>query len=393
VNVTDALEEGRGTLRLAPTWVPRSFCVPGKRIKLHPHDYYALGAERGGIDERWLSSTVKADNGPLTGGEEGLSIVVDERGERVATLAEAVDELGATLVGERIWAEHIGWPMYSKFFDNQGPLPFHVHHRDEHAALVGRQPKPEAYFFPPQMNNHGGDLPISYLGLRPGVTKEAFRDRIARFGQGDTRITELSTGYRLEPGQGWDIPAGVLHAPGSFCTYEPQQASDVFAMCECVNNGRAVPEELLWKDVPDDRRGDPDFIVELIDWDTNVSASFAAERFMEPIPVSDTDGFDARWVVYKSDAFSAKELTIPAGRTVTVRDAGAYGLIVVQGHGTLNGRPIETPSIIRYGQPTNDELFVSAGAASDGVTITNPSTSDPIVILQHFGPANPEVPR
>lgn len=39
-------------LNLAPTWVPRSFCRPGKRIKLHPDDYYVFGLERGGVDER-----------------------------------------------------------------------------------------------------------------------------------------------------------------------------------------------------------------------------------------------------------------------------------------------------------------------------------------------------
>jgi hypothetical protein len=77
---------------------------------------------------------------------------------------------------------------------------------------------------------------------------------------------------------------------------------------------------------------------------------------------------------------------------VTVKDAGAYGLIVVQGHGTLNGRTIETPSMIRFGQLTNDELFASEAAATGGVTIHNPSDSDPIVILQHFGPGNPQKP-
>ena len=36
---SNPLEQGEGILRLAPTWVPRSFCIPGKRIKLHPDDY------------------------------------------------------------------------------------------------------------------------------------------------------------------------------------------------------------------------------------------------------------------------------------------------------------------------------------------------------------------
>ena len=49
-NAAKALEQGKGILRLAPTWVPRSFCVPGRRIKLHPDDYYVLGGVRGGID-------------------------------------------------------------------------------------------------------------------------------------------------------------------------------------------------------------------------------------------------------------------------------------------------------------------------------------------------------
>ena len=61
-DVRKALEAAEGILRLAPTWVPRSFLMPGRRIKLRPQDYYALGAERGGIDERWFGSTTVAAN-------------------------------------------------------------------------------------------------------------------------------------------------------------------------------------------------------------------------------------------------------------------------------------------------------------------------------------------
>jgi len=94
-----AMEYGKGILRLAPAWVPRSFCIPGRRLKLHPDDYYALGGERGGIDERWLASTIKADNGPLTGEEEGLSqVLVDssETPERLL-LRDVIEELGAAV--------------------------------------------------------------------------------------------------------------------------------------------------------------------------------------------------------------------------------------------------------------------------------------------------------
>src|SRR5262245_17671413 len=73
--VRQALEAGHGILRLAPTWVPRSFLMPGRRIKLAPQDLYALGAHRGGIDERWFSSTTPAANEGAPP-DEGLSYVV-----------------------------------------------------------------------------------------------------------------------------------------------------------------------------------------------------------------------------------------------------------------------------------------------------------------------------
>src|SRR2546425_10920675 len=71
--VLNAIEAGAGILRLEPCWVPREFLVPGRRLKLHPDDIYAFGGQRGGIDERWFSSTIKASNGPLTRDDEGIT--------------------------------------------------------------------------------------------------------------------------------------------------------------------------------------------------------------------------------------------------------------------------------------------------------------------------------
>ena len=40
--------------------------------------------------------------------------------------------------------------------------------------------------------------------------------------------------YRIELGTGWYTPAGVVHAPGSVLTYEPQWNSDVNSVYENV---------------------------------------------------------------------------------------------------------------------------------------------------------------
>lgn len=165
----EAVDAGEGVLRLAPTWVPRSFLQPGRRLKLHQQDYYALGKDRGGIDERWFASTTPADNEGAPP-DEGLSYVVHD-GKRF-TLRDAVECLGGAIVGEEIWNTYKRWPVYSKFFDNMGPIPLHLHQDTEKAALVGREGKPEAYYFPPQLNAVGNNFPHTFFGLEPGTTRE-----------------------------------------------------------------------------------------------------------------------------------------------------------------------------------------------------------------------------
>jgi hypothetical protein len=397
-NAAKALAQGKGILRLAPTWVPRSFCVPGRRIKLHPDDYYVLGGVRGGIDERWLSSTTPAKNGPLTGENEGLSAVVYSEGgkEEQILLIDVIEELKGEIIGDRLWNEYKSWPMYSKFFDNMGPLPHHIHHNDEHAAKIGQLGKPEAYYFPPQLNNHGGDFPYTFFGIAPGTTKEQIKECLMNFTKGDNKITMYSQAFPLIPGTGWDVPPGMLHAPGSMCTYEPQKASDVFAMYQSLVNEAVIPEELLWNGTPKEDIGNYDQLMEVIDWELNTNPNLLETRFMQPIPVRDeaemaAQGYSEKWVCYRSDAFSAKELTVFPGQTVTITDAAAYGLIMMQGHGKMGVWNIETPAMIRYGQLTNDEFFVTETTAKAGVQITNYSTTDPIVMLKHFGPANPDL--
>ncbi len=397
--IAEIFAAGEGILRLAPTWVPRAFCIPGRRIKLDPRDYYAYGAHRGGIDERWLSSTTKADNGPLTTPDEGLSYVVYESGGQVerALLSHAVAELGSALLGDELWNKYGKWPIYSKFFDNRDPLPHHLHQREEHASLVGMAPKPEAYFFPTQMNNHGGTFPHTFFGLEPGTTKEQVRHCLEIWNQGDNKITNLSKAYRLEPGTGWYVPAGVLHAPGSLCTYEPQWASDVFAMYQSLVADVPIAWEFLVKNAPPDKHNDLDFLVEVIDWDANIlpdlkQAYFRPPLLVKPLAEMEADGYVEKWITYGNEYFAAKELTVLPGRTATIRDNGPHGFIVVQGHGSINNHPVETPALIRFGQLTNDEYFVSVGAAQAGVTISNPSRSDPLVLLKHFGP-HADAPR
>lgn len=393
----EALDSGQGVVRLAPTWVPRSFCVPGRRLRLHPHDLYALGAARGGIDERWFASTVKADNGPLTADDEGLSYIVGATGR--VTLRDAIGLDGAALLGSEAMTRYGGWVMYSKFFDNMYPLPHHLHQDDEKAAAVGKLGKPEAYFYPAQYNFANDTFPYTFFGFEPGTTKDQVIDCLKRWHEGDNHILALSKAYRLQVGTGWDVAPGLLHAPGTMCTYEPQRASDVFSMWQSlIADYQLVDWSLVVKDVPPEYHHDYDYLLSLLDWEANVDPEFGKHHFTAPRLAGDeaamrAEGYVDKWIVYGSDFYSAKELTVLPGRTVVIRDPAAYGLICVQGYGRFGPHPISAPTMIRFGEMTEDEFFVTHAAATAGVTITNLSSTEPLVILKHFNPGHPDMPR
>jgi len=392
--VRDALSAGEGVLRLEPCWVPRSFMIPGRRLRLHPDDLYAFGGHRGGINERWFSSTTKAANGPLTTEFEGLSFIRLEDGGRVL-LKDAIDIAGDAMLGSEVMRREGGWNILCKFFDNMGPIPHHMHQSDEYAKKVGFKGKPEAYYFPPQYNQIENNFPYTFMGLEPGTTKEDVRRCLENWNKGDNGILNHSRAYRLEVGAGWQINPGILHAPGSLVTYEPQVASDVFAMFQSLVEGRIVDWSLMTKDVLPEYHHDLDYLIGMLDWDANVNPEFGKSNKVFPKPVKpiaemEAAGYRELWISYGTPYYSAKELTVLPGRTVTMHDAEAYGVLVSQGHGTFGKHTLSAPTMIRFGEMTQDELFVTADAAKQGVQIKNSSDSDPLVILKHFGPGNPD---
>ncbi len=206
--IKEAIDAGGGILRLEPNWVPRSFMIPGRRLKLHPDDLYAFGGHRGGINERWFSSTTKASNGPDTGPDEGLSYVRPKTGGKFL-LKEAVEAAGDLLLGAEVMEREGGWNLLCKFFDNMGPIPHHMHQSDAFASMVGQKGKPEAYYFPPQYNQIQNNFPHTYMGLEPGTTKEDIRRCLEKWNQGDNGILFHARAYRLRAwsrvaNQSWD---------------------------------------------------------------------------------------------------------------------------------------------------------------------------------------------
>jgi hypothetical protein len=384
--VERALSDGDGILRLEPTWVGRDFLPAGRRLGLS-EDAYDLG-DRGELCERWLGSTTRADNrlGPP---DEGLSYLSLGGSERI-TLKEAVDTAPAAIMGTEYLATHSDLGRLAKIFDYRGRLPYHLHQRQEHAALVGRRSKDEAYYIPPgpEMGAH----PETFLGVHPSIVENKDYDVLLPYLEdwNSDLILRHSVAYLQVVDEGFHVPSGVLHAPGSALTIELQEDSDVFAMLQAVTGGTQISKDLLWKDVrPEDReRKGERFILELIDWEENGDPYFYDNHHLSPqrIDGSQTEGGEEYWIYYNTTKFSGKKLVVHPGCSYVTQDRGVHNLLVWSGCGTYGGAEVQG------GDPYRDELVVTHDRAARGVDVRNTGRED-LLVIKFFGPdVNTDVP-
>ncbi len=177
-------------------------------------------------------------------------------------------------------------------------------------------------------------------------------------------------------------------------TYEPQWNSDVNSIYENITDGEVYPYEFLVENCPEDRKRDVDYVMSLMDWEKNVDPLYKRRFFRPPLPCPGSPaGCSEKWIVYGNNYFGARELTVEPGQTAVVKDPVAYGCILVQGHGKFGVHDAETATMLRFGQLSADEYFVSEAAARAGVVVKNNSRWEPMVILKHFGPNHPDMPE
>jgi hypothetical protein len=278
----------------------------------------------------------------------------------------------------------------AKIFDYSTRLPLHLHQRSEHAALVGRRPKEEAYYFPPGVEM--GPHPECFLGVHPSVAQGGNRALLLPHLQdwNSDLILQHSVAFLQVSEQGFHVPAGVLHAPGSALTIELQEDSDVFAMLQALNAGKIISKELLWKDVrTSDRETKGErFILELIDWETNADPYFYDNHHLSPqlIEESRQEGGEEYWIYYNTPKFSGKKLVVRPGCSYLTTDAGIHNVLVWSGSGSYGGLPV------RGGDPALDEVLVTHERAVGGVEVRNTGQED-MLMIKFFGPdVHPDVP-
>jgi hypothetical protein len=383
--VEDALAACNGILRLEPAWVARDFLPPGRRLGLKEHEYEV--GERGWISERWIGSTTKADNriGPA---DEGLSYLALD-GERL-TLKEAIEAAADLIMGAEYARTHAGLGRLAKIYDFAERIPYHIHQRQQDAALVGHNSKEEAYYFPEDVD--AGLHPETFFGVHPSIVEKKQYDLLLPYlvEWKNDLILRYARAYLLVPGEGFHLPAGGLHAPGTALTIELQEDSDVFAFLQALVAGRIISKELLFKDVrPEDRsRLGERAVLGQIDWEVSGDPYFYENRHTMPQLIEETrqPAGEEYWIYYNTRKFSGKKLVVKPGQNYKSLDKGVYNILVWRGRGRYDGLEIEA------GDFQKDELLVSHAKATLPLWVENAGRED-LVIIKFFGPdINLDVP-
>lgn len=382
--VEKALAKANGILALEPAWVARDFLPPGRRLGLKESEYEV--GERGWISERWIASTTKADNrvGPP---DEGLSYIA---GDVRMTLRDAVAAAPDLVMGAEYARTHKGLGRLAKIFDFAARIPYHLHQRQADMDRLGKTSKEEAYYFPEGVDM--GAHPETFFGVHPSIVERKQFDLLLPYlvEWKDDLILRHARAYLQVPGEGWHLPSGGLHAPGTALTIELQEDSDVFAMLQALNAGKIISKELLFKDVhPDDRKRLAErAVLNQVDWVLSGDPYFWENRrtYAQPVAGSRQPGGEEHWIYYNTTRFSGKKLVVKPGGRYTSVDRGVYNILAWKGSGTVDGHPVKA------GDHARDELLVSHAKATSPVTVENTGRED-LVLIKFFGPdVNPDVP-
>ena len=332
-----------GLLFFAPTYVRRLY-MDGGRLGLsnRPGGTY-LPRLRLWRPERWIASTVRSSH-PSTPRDEGLSrLAAPHRGRRIRspgiTFRQALELRGERILGAKYFTAYGGdFPVLIKILDPGEPIVFHFHAKD---ADVLRYPKrfpgqrfgkDEAYYFLPAPT---GPVPYAHIGLYPSVTREILAPAIAR-GTG----LDLSPVLHQRVGEGFYVPAGIPHRPGTALTLEIQQPSDVYTLLEYRWGERPLSAVQMH----------PSFTtleeaLALIDYDAATDPRLVERNHLIPEPIAGAraSGSEESWIFPpRLRKFSGKRLVVRTRHES--QESGPYVLLVWRGRGRLLGHRVRPGS-------------------------------------------------
>ena len=394
----ECLNANGGVLQLIHRYAGRTFCTPGRRLRLHEESYYPDYMNGTGLDELWMGCTVPIVTGVIDSRtqkapfREGESHVLTPNGQVIslqdliasnpnAVMGEKVTEFSKALFGEATW------PIVSKKFDNLNPIPDHLHWTKWEVYDINSFDNPGV---------SASHYHTTAMGLYSFVTKDQFLDCMKRFGQGEYNgIRHLAPHVMMQLDNGFVMPNGVLHSPTDLCTHELHVTMDEHFLAEDLTlDGRIGAADAFYacreEDYPKDRHEDWDYLVEKFDFAANQDPDFVQKNARPAIVAEEfTDnGVNAKWIVYGDflgdQKCSILRLTVESGAKTNFCPECPTLFHTNGGTGRVGKLEINYHQDMILGKIYPEIGFITQAAlAAGGVEIEN-TGSDPLVLTFDF---------
>lgn len=324
--------------------------------------------------EEWMMSIIStnrnADRQHIQ--DEGLSKL--DIPDRDISLRQLVEEKPVDFLGEK-HVERFGRQtgVLVKLIDTAERLIIQTHpDREQAQALFSSMyGKTECWHFVGG-REIGGEPPYVYMGFKPGVTREKWKDL---FDEQDVQgMLDCLHKYYVQPGDTFLIEAGIPHAIGSGCLLvEIQEPSDITIRLEKTSpSGLQIDDFLIHQGLGFEKMFD------IFNYDT-----FTREETLEiwqvaPEIVKESEGSkEIELIGYKQTPYF-RMTQIEVNTNAEVQGEGVFsGLYILSGNATvITG---EDHLSVKKG----DQLFIPAKVSS--FTIVN-SGNEQVKALRLFGP-------
>ena len=394
----DCLNQSGGVLQLLHRYAGRTFCTPGRRIRLDASSYYPDYMGGTGLDELWMCCTVPIVTGVIdtrTGKapfREGEAQVLTAGGQIIA-LQELIAAKPTAVIGDKVAAfskamfGYPTWPIVSKKFDNLNPIPNHLHWSKWEVYDINSFDNP-------------GVSPSHYhttaMGLYSFVTKEKFLACMKSFGKGEYNgIRHLAPHVMMHLDNGFVMPNGVLHSPTNLCTHELHVTMDEHFLAEDLTlDGRIGAKDAFYacreEDYPKSRHEDWEYLVEKFDFAANQDPDFVLKNSRPAIPAEEfkASGVDAKWIVYGDflgdQKCSILRLTLQPGAKTNFRPECPALFHTNGGSGRVGKLNVRYHQNMILGEIYPEIGFITQAAlANGGVEIANTGT-EPLVLTFDF---------
>ena len=394
----ECLNANGGVLQLIHRYAGRTFCTPGRRLRLHEESYYPDYMNGTGLDELWMGCTVPIVTGVIDSRtqkapfREGESHVLTPDGQVIslqdliasnpnAVMGEKVTEFSKKLFGEATW------PIVSKKFDNLNPIPDHLHWTKWEVYDINSFDNPGV---------SASHYHTTAMGLYSFVTRDQFLDCMKRFGQGEYNgIRHLAPHVMMQLDNGFVMPNGVLHSPTDLCTHELHVTMDEHFLAEDLTlDGRIGAADAFYacreEDYPRDRHEDWEYLVEKFDFAANQDPEFVQKNARPAIVAEEfTDnGVNAKWIVYGDflgdQKCSILRLIVEPGAKTNFCPECPTLFHTNGGTGRVGKLEIKYHQDMILGKIYREIGFITQAAlAAGGVEIEN-TGSDPLVLTFDF---------